>query len=350
MTCVGNLRRILVVRQENKLGDVLMATPVLDFLKRAILDCHITVLTHRSQHHVLRHNKSVDALWHTRYKPFVREMPALYWQIRRARFDAVLLLRYNSGTHTILSWLGGIPVRVGNAEKYYARWLTVNLREPPSAARFHWVEYSLQMAQRITGCWYDDLRIVLPIPEKDDLSARDLLKTHGLEEGGYFCVHPGSGGTSHPWYASRFGWAAAAISRQTGLRAVVTGTDAEAHLVAEVCAEAAGAVDFAGKTSLAQLAAIVRGARFLLSGDTGIVHVAASTTTPCVIVHTGADYEVKTRLFHPWKTPYRTVHPREFCEGCTPQACSHSGEVCLRSTAVEDVVETAMELLNSRRP
>jgi ADP-heptose:LPS heptosyltransferase len=347
MTCVRNLRRILVVRQENKLGDVLMATPVLEFLKRAVPDIHITVLTHRSQHPVLRHNKSADALWHTRYKPTWREVPALLWQIREGCFDVALLLRYNSGTHTILSWLAGIPVRVGNADKYYARLLTVNLREPLSAARFHWVEYSLQMAQRITGCWYDDLRIVLPIPERDDLSARDLLKTHGLEKGGYFCVHPGTGGSAHPWYACRFGEAAAAISRQTGLRVVVTGTGAEAHLAAEVGAQLYDGVDLTGRTSLPQLAAIVRGARMVLSGDTGIVHVAASTNTPCVIVHTGSDYELKTKLFHPWKTPYRTVRPREFCAGCTPQRCSNTGEVCLRSIAVEDVVETAMELLNS---
>jgi len=347
MTRAKSLERILVVRQENKLGDVLMATPVLDFLKRAVPNCHVTVLTHCSQHHVLRHNPSVDALWHTRYRPAWREIPALLSQIRRGRFDAVLLLRFNSGTHTILSWLGGIPVRVGNAEKYYARWLTINLREPPSAGRFHWVEYSLQMAHRLTGCWYDDLRIVLPIPEKDEMMARDLLKSRGLQEGGYFCVHPGTGGTSHPWYAQRYGKALAAISKQTGLRAVVTGVAAEADLAAQVCAEAIDAVDLAGKTTLAQLAAIVRGARFVLSGDTGIVHVAASTNTPCVIVHTGSDYELKTKLFHPWKTPFKTVHPREFCEGCTPQKCSHTGEVCLRSIAVEDVVQGAYELLTA---
>lgn len=340
------MKRILVVRQENKLGDVLLTTPVFEHIRRTLPDCHITAMVQRDQHPVLQYHPYVDALWHTEFKPPESQLPALVRQIRSGRFDAVFLMKYNSAMHTIACWLARVPIRAGNAHKYYARMLTHNLRDDPTDATTHAVEYGTRTVQLVLGTRYDDLRITLPFPESVREEARGRFHQLGLRPGEYFCVHPGTGGSSHRWYPERYAEVADILSRATGLRIAITGTASEQAL-SQVVAERLGerAVHLAGKTTLYETAVLVEGARFLLSGDTGIVHVAAATGTPCVVVHTVSEYEHRTRLFHPYKTPYRTVYPRAFCPGCTPRRCHNQGEECLRSIEVEEVVQAALDLL-----
>ncbi len=342
------IQRILVVRQENKLGDVLMSTPVFAALKKALPGCHVTAMVQRHQHHVLQHNPDVDELWHTEYKPRIRQAPFLVRQLRRGQFDAVALLRPNSGMHTFLSWMAGIPVRAGSSTKYYARLLTHNwgkdLWEDPC---MHWIAASLRVAGAAVGVVLEPLPIKLIIPADAVAKAWDLLCSEGITN--YFCIHPGTGGSSHAWYPEKYGQVASMLCRETGWRAVVTATRSELDLADIVCTKAGThCVNLGGKTDLPTLAAVLKGAKLLISGDTGVVHVAASVHTPCVVVHTGADYEKRTLLFHPWMTPYRVAHPHRYCAGCSEHECSHKGEECLQSISVDEVVQAAIVLSEER--
>lgn len=119
-------RRILIL-SEDKLGDLLLTTPALTALKKAIPGSHITYMIRSPLHEVLQNNPNVHAIWHTEYRPPVSKFLPLAYKLRRGRFDAVILCRPNSGAHTWICALARIPMRVGNATKYYARLLTHNL-------------------------------------------------------------------------------------------------------------------------------------------------------------------------------------------------------------------------------
>jgi ADP-heptose:LPS heptosyltransferase len=96
-------------------------------------------------------------------------------------------------------------------------------------------------------------------------------------------VHPGAAHAARRWPAERFAEVVAwAMAR--GLTPVVTGTDAEAGLARSV-AMAAGLGDdavLAGRLSLVELAALVSSARMVVSGDTGVSHLATAYRTPSV--------------------------------------------------------------------
>ena len=73
---------------------------------------------------------------------------------------------------------------------------------------------------------------------------------------------------------------ARAAARTLGVRVVLTGSEGEGGLVAEVAAGAgATAVPLLG-TSLLDLAALLAGAEALMSGDTGPLHLAAALDRP----------------------------------------------------------------------
>lgn len=98
-------------------------------------------------------------------------------------------------------------------------------------------------------------------------------------------VHPGAARASVRWPAGRFA-AVAAAERRAGWRVVVTGSAAEVDL-AHAVARAAGLHDadvLAGRTNLTGLARLVAAAGRVVSGDTGIAHLAVAVGTPTVTV------------------------------------------------------------------
>jgi ADP-heptose:LPS heptosyltransferase len=104
--------------------------------------------------------------------------------------------------------------------------------------------------------------------------------------GPHVVVHPGAASGSRRWPPERWGRVAAALSA-AGIEVVLTGGDAERELCARVRAEAErhGAhrlSDTAGRLDLPALADVVGSARLLVSGDTGVAHLATALGTPSV--------------------------------------------------------------------
>lgn len=98
-------------------------------------------------------------------------------------------------------------------------------------------------------------------------------------------VHPGAGSAARRWPPARFARVARSEAA-AGRSVVVTGAPQERALAAEVTA-AAGLPPralLAGRTGLAQLAALVAHAGRVVCGDTGIAHLATAFATPSVVL------------------------------------------------------------------
>jgi ADP-heptose:LPS heptosyltransferase len=98
-------------------------------------------------------------------------------------------------------------------------------------------------------------------------------------------VHPGASAQARRWPVNRF----AAVAHDLALaghQIVITGSAAELArclAVARIAGLAADSV-LAGKLDLGGLAALVAAARLVISGDTGIAHLASAYATPSVIL------------------------------------------------------------------
>jgi ADP-heptose:LPS heptosyltransferase len=121
---------------------------------------------------------------------------------------------------------------------------------------------------------------------------------------GAIIVHPGAGAPARRWPASRW---AEVIGKLAGggARVVVTGSGAERGLAAEVAARAGLPARhvLAGRTNLAELAALTASAALVLSGDTGMAHLAAAYARPAVTLAG----PVSPRLWGPPRRPWHAV-------------------------------------------
>ncbi|SCF30663.1 glycosyltransferase family 9 protein [Micromonospora mirobrigensis] len=102
---------------------------------------------------------------------------------------------------------------------------------------------------------------------------------------GVTVVHPGSKIRAKRWPTDRF----AALARELtgrGHRVVVTGSADERDLAGRVAARAglAASAVLAGRTDVGELAALVARARLVVSGDTGVAHLATGYGTPSVVL------------------------------------------------------------------
>ena len=129
-----------------------------------------------------------------------------------------------------------------------------------------------------------------------------------------------------------------------GHRVVVTGSAGERRIAAEVARLAglpARAV-LAGRTGLRELAALVAHARLLISGDTGIAHLAVAHAVPTVT------------LFGPvpprrWGPP---AHPRHIALWYGPEGDPHGRrpDPALLRITPDDVLDALGRLPAARRP
>ncbi|GII80027.1 glycosyl transferase [Sphaerisporangium rufum] len=98
-------------------------------------------------------------------------------------------------------------------------------------------------------------------------------------------VHPGAAHPARRWPPDRFGRVAAALAAG-GHRVLVTGGAAERAIAEQVAARAGlpAASVLAGRTGLPELVDLLRSARLLVCGDTGVAHLATALGTPSVVL------------------------------------------------------------------
>jgi ADP-heptose:LPS heptosyltransferase len=118
-----------------------------------------------------------------------------------------------------------------------------------------------------------------------DLDLRPPVDGAPAAPAGTTVVHPGAKSGRRRWPVDRF----AAVARRLaadGHRVAVTGGPGEepmAFAVADMAGLAPSAV-LAGRIGLGELAGLVARARLLISGDTGVAHLATAFGTPSVIL------------------------------------------------------------------
>ncbi len=111
------------------------------------------------------------------------------------------------------------------------------------------------------------------------------------EERGWLAVLPGAArGESKRWPAERFAAVAARIAAERRLAVVVCGSSEEESLCRRVVDMIPGsAVSVAGRTDVAELAAVLEVCRAVLCNDSGGMHLAAAVGTPVVAVFGATD-------------------------------------------------------------
>jgi heptosyltransferase-2 len=187
--------------------------------------------------------------------------------------------------------------------------------------RHRWEAYAL-LAAAVTG---RPVRERYPLARAPgDVAAADALFAEaGLQpRDGVPLVGlvPGAHAPSRRWPSARFVELASRLGRD-GARVVVFGSAAESELAARVATAASPtATDWSGRTPLPVLAECFRRLDFLVTNDTGPMHLAAAVGTPLLDL-CGAANEVVTGPRGPGsEVVVRPIH----CRPCVKNTCAYN--------------------------
>ena len=180
------------------------------------------------------------------------------------QFDAAYVLP-NSLKSALLPFLASIPMRIGYLGEARIGLLTHRLKNPknkPPMVAF----YSALSGE----AGIDADRPQLSVP---DAQVDQTLAELGLKRGSYAVFAPGSEyGPAKRWPAAHY----AALANKLAMPVVLLGSTKEAELCSEIAAAAKNCLNFAGKTTLAQAICAQAASKFIVSNDSGLMHVAAA--------------------------------------------------------------------------
>lgn len=366
----GPLKRILVVKLAD-IGDLLTATPALRALRESYPDAHIAALVAPNSADVLRDSPLLDELIvfdkfrfdRLRDVADLRSLASaaqLLCRLRSGRFDAVAVLhhlvtRWGRLKYALLALGCGAPERAGldNGSGWF---LTIGVRDPGFGAQ-HEVEYCLAVAAAL-GARTSDRTLMLPVTIEDELWVAQVVRevapdpSHPL-----VVIHPGTGryAPSRRWPAECFAAVADGLATRSGAQAVLVGGHEEVALARQVAGLSCNAPPvLAGRTTLRQLAALLRRAAVFIGNDSGVMHVATAVGTPVVAVFGPSNhrawgpYTGGTDVGQPRSTVVRVDLP---CSPCLYPGSDHGNRWgcatmdCLRLVTPEMVVAAAERLL-----
>lgn len=161
------------------------------------------------------------------------------------------------------------------------------------------------------------------------------------ERGRYAVLHPGASAPARAWPLERWGALARALLA-AGTDVVLTGGEAERHRCAAVARAATGALDRSGTTGLDDLGRLVARAALVVSGDTGVAHLATACSTPSVVLFGPSRPEAWGPAVDPHL--HRVVWHPEVPSDADPHAAELDPRVA--AISVEEVLSAARQVLD----
>jgi lipopolysaccharide heptosyltransferase I len=348
------LTRFLIVRL-GALGDVVHAIPVAAALRRAFPSAKIDWLVSAAHHEILQIVPVVDRRLvirdrggETGGESAGASLASAVRELRRAKYDVTLDLQ-GLLKSALLARCSGAARVIGFASPYaregLARLFYTDAYDPGRGGMYdpretrHVVEINLGLLQ-VLGL--NPGTPEFPIQRVESATARCASER---AVGRYALLNPGAAWPNKRWPAARFGALAAALRERHGLMSVALWGPGEEALADEIIATSRGAAVPSGRTTIADLVALARGAAVMVSGDTGPTHIASAVGTPLVGIY-GPTRPARNGPMAPEDI---TVSRDASCRCHHLRRCQ-LGRMCLLDIEVEEVVSAVERRLAAEQP
>lgn len=333
-----DVRRILIIKLR-AIGDVLLATPVIENVRRACPDAHLAFLTERASEGVVDENPFLDEViildrvtWQT--LPVwarLREQVAFYQSLRSRGFDLAIDL-FGNPRSAILTALSGARHRVGFA--FRVRRHLYNIVVTPRGGSVHEVEFNLDALRAIEMPIHTTAPL-FPVSSALREEARTWLDAHGVRPGDRLVgLNPGGGWVTKRWTPQRFAGVADALIREYGAHVLLLWGPGERPLVDIVTRAMRSSPLILPETTLKGLGAFLSWCTLMISNDSGPMHIAAAMGIPTI----GIFGPTNPALQGPYGQGHTVVRQEGLpCLGCNLLIC-RIGHLCMQTLPEEAVL------------
>lgn len=330
-----NYHNILIVKL-SAIGDVIHALPVAAALKKRFPHARITWVVEKQAYDILTNNPYIDEIIifdKANFKTvcgFSKHMPGFINKLCEHHFDLALDLQGLFKSAAIAFFSGASKRMVYCNARELSHMVSEQICGPNQTG--HVVERYLDVA-RALGCGIDKPEFVIRTTAAEAELAAARAKQAGLDLAqSYVALLPGTNWPNKCWPVPHFAQLVDKLY-ENGMIPVILGSPADQVWARDITATAnIPPIDLTGKTSLKELAYILRKANTVVAGDTGPMHLAAALETP-VIALFGPTDPLRNGPYGEGHTVLTVSHD---CQGCWRRQCP-KGLDCLADIKPEEV-------------
>lgn len=351
--------RTILVTKFFGLGSVLLSVPFLQNLHSCFPAAQLIYLSFSSNRELLSklpvrcRAMTIDT---SSLVSFVRDTIAVVIRLRRAQVDFVFDLEFFSKYSTLMSVLSGANVRVGYDLPAY--WRRGNLTHPVQLDRTKHVMDVFAQQLDVLGIPYETPasppQLEPTLAEQASMLRKLRLHANGVE---MVAVNINAGSTSleRRWPPERFLDVVERLLDENPKRRFYFTGSADERCYVQAALEARSrlskhVVNCAGLLTLGEMLALLARCRFLLTSDSGPMHLAAAVGTPVVAL-----FGPESPQFYGPSGPAVVIYRALKCSPCLNIynakmfTCPYNAQ-CMREISVEDVLQAISHLLEGGSP
>ena len=326
----GQVARFFLIRPGG-IGDAVLLAPAIHRIKNVYPDCRITVLAERRNAGVFSLIPKIDQLYYY-------DRPAEFWQAVSRKYDVVIDTEQWHRLSAIVARLVRAPMKIGFATNERRRMFTHCLS-------YSHDEYEVcsfkRLLEPLTGVseQVEPTPPFLTIPPAAAATAEKLLVS--LNDKPFIIIFPGASIPERRWGADLFRAVADTLTQKGYGIVVVGGTVDQAD--AQAIASESG-LNLAGQTSLAETAALLARSTLLISGDSGVLHIAVGLGVPTVSLFGPG----RAHKWAPQSDLHVVINKNLPCSPCTTYGttppCPYHAR-CMQEITVDEVVTYCLKQL-----
>lgn len=324
--------KILFITLSN-VGDAILTLPVLDCLKEYFPHAHITVMSGPRPKELFEKNPYISRLIVYDKYAKLREKTKLFYKLAKQNFDIVVDLRntfygaFLPAKYKISPFFS-VPEDIGHMSGrhlYKIKELLAKMK----------VERPFEAAETTLFVNPEDKEYIRQVLAQADIKTSDRL----------IIVSAGARSDLKRWDKEKFTQLVSYLTKDLGSKVVLIGDKQDQPVTSFIAGHSQfPVVDLAGKTSLTQLAYLLKTAGLLITNDSACLHMASYINMPVV----GIFGPTSEKKYGPWSDNFRVAKVDIFCRPCEKAQCKYKTLNCLKKISVEDVLTQVKDILAVR--
>jgi heptosyltransferase-3 len=346
------IRKFLLI-QLGDIGDVVWTTPTIWAVKNSIQDSKVFVLVKEGFGGLLEADPSIERIFEVKkYRGnFIKQVAgqlSFLKDIRAQHFDVAVDLRLGD-RGAFMSLATGASLRVSmyhpEGVPFWRNYLFTHY--VVNSAPVHTRGAADQSLRIVRGLGIDSEDIIprLWIADAVKRRVRKILvneKVDSMKQ--WITINPFSRWQYKEWNDHKWIEIINWLWRDYAIPVIITGSPEEKPRAAALIQQCeAKAFNFAGKTSLEELAGVLSLSRFHIGVDSAAPHIAAATGTPTITIYGPSDW----KDWAPLGKDHRVILPDHDCVPCHKKGCDGNGRSrCLEELSTDQVKSVIREAIN----
>ncbi len=295
---IGDSPKILIVRQHNQLGDMLLSNSLFRALKEKIFNSHTTLIASEENYFAVTSNKYIDKLIVLEKKKLWNPILLIKFFMDLSKQNFVLAIVpvtvSISFTSCLIARLSGAKYTIGpsslnNKINKYSFLFDYKIDVNKNSENKRHISDVIQDIIRPFGVFTEDLSEHILIQENDQKFAENFFRnSNDLKVG----LHIGAGKIPNRWNIQNFVYIINYLKNRFNAFIYLTIGHWDEQLLNEISKYLNFTPEVLRNLPIPKLAAVIDKSDLFISNDTGIMHVAGSTRTPLIALFGPTDPEI----------------------------------------------------------